>query len=127
MLGPGIDILYPIEVLEKVIKSGGNLSVDPDPWVGLVETRAKQELVNNNNNNQEKGIEAKMGKRQKILKTFGDKLEERFGLSEVANIDLERRSNKKHSGVPLDAWPTGDRERLLSGQKPIGRPEHPNV
>ncbi|MFA6007766.1 MAG: hypothetical protein WC784_03955 [Candidatus Shapirobacteria bacterium] len=64
---------------------------------------------------------------QEVLKTIGDKLEARLGMSENANIYLELRSNKKQNGVPFDAWTTRNQKRLAHGQKPVGHPEHPNV
>ena len=38
-----------------------------------------------------------------------------------------KAAEAKESGVPRNAWPVADRERMAQGKKPLGHPEHPNV
>jgi hypothetical protein len=47
-----------------------------------------------------------------------------LGIAEAAAL---LRKRKETSGVPFEAWPKSDQERMKQGQKPKGCPIHSNV
>lgn len=45
----------------------------------------------------------------------------------MAMLHTAQETTVLSGGVPLDAWPVEDQQRLIHGQRPLGHPEHPNV